>query len=139
MLCLTIEDMVANAIIELNRMDGSRKVSIDDALVYGKEVASCLRKRGYFTTLKLNSNLIEDFENRYSNFFFKYYDKDSYGYQLHDGIEVDEVVKEFRSPLVIELLDSFTDDDVLSNSFRNVLDIEHSLLKKKISGSYGKR
>ena len=57
MLYLTVEDIVANSIIELNKIDGSKNVLIDDAKKYGEEVAKHLKKRGYYTLLKLNPSL----------------------------------------------------------------------------------
>ena len=116
MLYLTIEDIVPNSVIELERIDGKRKILIADAKKYGEEVAKNLTKRGYYTKLKLNPGLTESFDIKYSNYFEKYYENDTYGYQLKDNINIDEIISIFRNPLVDEVVESFTNEEVIENS-----------------------
>ena len=130
MLYLTVEDIVANSIIELNKIDGSRCVLIDDAKCYGIEVANNLRKRGYFTLLKLNSSLTESFEVKYKNYFHKFIDKESYGYCLEDDKTIEDIVSIFRSPISSEVVDSFSCDEVIQNSFSDRISKKRVLKKK---------
>lgn len=116
MLYLTIEDIVSNSIIELEKLDGRTNVLIDDAKRYGEEVAKHLTKRGYYTKLKLNPGLTESFDIKYSNYFSKYYENTTFGYQLVDGKSIEEVISIFRSPLVDEVVESFTCEEVIENS-----------------------
>ena len=118
MLYLEVEDIVANSIIELNKLDGSTEVMIGDAKRYGEEVAKHLKeKKGYYTLLKVNPSTTESFETKYSNYFSKYYEGNSYGYRLVGDKTVEDIVSIFRSPLVLELVDSFTDELVIKRSF----------------------
>ena len=128
MLYLTVEDIVANSIIELNQLDGSKEVLIDEAKKYGEEVSKHLRKRGYYTLLKLNPGLTESFEIKYGNYFSKYYQDETYGYRLNDGKEVEDIVPIFRDPLVYEVIESFTSLEVIENSFSDRVNSKYSKL-----------
>lgn len=129
MLYLTVEDIVANSIIELHKIDGSRCVLIDDAKYYGNEVANHLKKRGYFTLLKLNSSLTESFEVKYKDYFHRFSDNESYGYCLDDDKTIEDIVSVFRSPISREIVDSFSNEEVIQNSFGDR--ISNKILCKK--------
>lgn len=133
MLYLTIEDIVANSIIELNKIDGSKKVLIEDAIKYGEEVANHLKKRGYYTRLKLNSHLTEQFEINYRNYFTKYQQDNSYGYELNKSKEIEDIIKEFRNESIQEAIESFTDKEVINKSFfknKEIINSKRRILKK---------
>ena len=119
MLYLYVEDFVPNAIIELNRIDGSRNVLIDDARRYGLIIADYLNQRGYFTKLKESPESYESFEVKYGSFFQKYYQDDTYGYRLQDDKSIDDIKAVFREPIALEVVDSFSSDEVIDKSFSN--------------------
>ena len=130
MLYLTVEDIIANSIIELNKIDGSREVMIEEAKKYGQEVANHLKNKGYYTLLKLNPSLTESFELKYSDYFQKYYENDSYGYQLQDKKNIEDIDSIFRKPIAEELVDSFSNEEVITKSFGN-RSITKTLTKKR--------
>ena len=117
MLYLTVEDIVPNSIIEKNKINGSREILIEEAKKYGEEVAEHLKKRGYYTIVKLNSSLTESFETKYSEYFNKYYEKESYGYQLAQDKEIKDLIPIFRESIAEEVRDSFSNEEVIKNSF----------------------
>lgn len=114
MLYLTMEDIIPNSIIELEKIDGSTSVLISDAIDYGKEVAAHLKRRGYYTSLKLKEDL---FDASYCDYFDKYYEKQTYGYRLASGKTVRDIVSIFRDSLDDEVIESFTSSEVIANSF----------------------
>ena len=120
MLYLTIEDIVSNSIIELEKIDGSTNVLIEDAKKYGEEVAKHLTKRGYYTKLKLNPGLTENFEIKYSNYFSKYFEDSTYGYRLNENVSIDDIISIFRNSLVCEVIESFISKEVIENSVGKV-------------------
>ena len=130
MLYLTIEDIVPNSIIELEKINGRKNVTIEEAKKYGEEVAKHLTKRGYYTRLKLNPGLTESFEIKYGNYFEKYYDKDTYGYYLNEEKDIEEITKIFRTPLVSEVIESFTNQEVIKNSI-GIISTQSNTLKRK--------
>ena len=131
MLYLTVEDIVANSIIELNKIDGSRKVMIEDAKRYGEEVANHLKKRGYYTLLKLKPNLTESFEIKYENYFTKYYENESYGYMLNDDKEIKDIEAIFRLPIAYEVVESFTSSEVIEKSFPSLCSSQDKIAEIK--------
>ena len=119
MLYLTVEDIVPNAIVELNNLDGSREVMIEEAKKYGEELAKSLRSKGYYTLLKLNPCLTESFEVKYGNLFKRFNQNDSYGYQLANDKEIKEIIPIFRDSINEEIRDIFASEEVIENSFKD--------------------
>lgn len=121
MLYLTVEDIVPNSIIELNKIDGRKEVLIEDAKRYGKEVAEYLKAKGYYTLLKINPSLTESFEEKYGNFFTKYNDQETYGYRLSEEKNINDIIEIFRNPIHEEIRDSFSNQEVISKSFQEII------------------
>ena len=141
MLYLTVDDIVPNAIIELNKIDGSREVIIGDAKIYGEELAKHLGKRGYYTLLKLNPSLTESFEVKYGDFFQKYYQNDSYGYKLQENKEIQDIIPIFRESINKEIRDIFDSEEVIENSFKERIATkkEHQIKMKVLKPNNEKR
>lgn len=131
MLCLTVEDIVPNSIIELNKINGSKKVLIEEARKYGENVANYIKNnKGYYTLLKINPSQTESFEIKYGNFFKKYYQEESYGYQLTEGTEIEDIIPIFRDSIVEEVRDCFSNEEVIEKSFPQKERIKRRVLTK---------
>ena len=88
-----------------------------------------------YTKLKLNPGLTESFDIKYSNYFSKYYENTTFGYQLVDGKSIEEIISIFRSPLVDEVVESFTCEEVIENSIGkkdNYISYEKAKVLKRI-------
>ena len=70
-----------------------------------------------------------------NNYFSKYYENTTFGYQLVDGKSIEEVISIFRSPLVDEVVESFTCEEVIENSIGkkdNYIGYEKAKVLKRI-------
>ena len=107
MLYLDIEDIVANAMIELNKIDGSRSVPIWVAEQYGNEVSRYLGNQGYYTKMRINRERTYRFEEQYGEFFTSYQQGKEKGYVLNDGKDIEDLVRKFRGYLDLEVILAF--------------------------------
>ena len=128
MLYLTMEDIIPNSIIELEKINGRTDVLIDDAIDYGKEVAKHLKRRGYYTSLKLKEEL---FDTRYCDYFDKYYENHTYGYRLANDKTVMDIISIFRDSLEDEVIESFTTSEVIAKTFLKKSSLVKTLKKIK--------
>ena len=117
MLRLDVVDVVANSIIEINKIDGSRNVLIDDAKKYGEEVSKYLKGLGYYTIFKIKPSLTESFEVKHANYFKKYYVDETFGYELKNDKSIEEIVSVFRDCIADGIVGAFSCDEVVKKSF----------------------
>lgn len=110
-----LEDIIANAIIELNGMDGSRKIFISLAQEYGEEVVKKIRENGCYANIKsINERSMLLFEQKYSNFFIPYMDMGIKGYLLREERTIEELVIEFRKKSDLDVWSVFSDKEIVS-------------------------
>lgn len=114
MLYLFIEDIVANALIELNKLDGSRTISLASARRYGNELIKKLKEQGYYTKLKANEEFfITQFEKKYADYFVGYYVGEEKIYSLNEDKTIEDLIVRFRKPIPEEIVDFFMSVDVI--------------------------
>lgn len=113
MIKLGYEDIVANALIELDRRYGVRKVTMKQLDDYKNAVINNLKSKGIDVIYQTDQHIIEEIMCDYSK-VFKYYDE---FYEtvvmLKNGISSEALVKIFRGRLSNDILSSFVDDEVL--------------------------
>ena len=107
------EDIVANGIIEMNKLNGSRKISNKVATSYVNEVMNDLEKKGLYTMLILNKQEKAYFEERYSKLFIPYQDGEDSGYMLAGSMNVGLLEEVFRGNMNNDVLGSFSNPEVV--------------------------
>lgn len=120
MLYLQVEDIVANAMIELEKINGTTNVSISLAKIYGNEVANHLKKQGYLAKLKIDSDLIRNFEQAYSDYFSVDLTERDRWYLLRENKNIDEVRDKFRNTLPLEVSSAFSSLPAVDSLARSI-------------------
>lgn len=113
MLYLHIEDLIANAMIELEKTSKVRSVPLSLAFLYGDEVIKYLGKQGYYAKVKMGKNSLDLFEMKYTNYFDIYQDDKDRWYLLNHEKTIQDVTCEFREHLPLEVIRAFTNLDVI--------------------------
>ncbi len=113
MLYLHMQDVVANAIIELNQINGSRNVSMNQIEKYGAELIDYFRNLGYYTNIKSSKEAISYFEKNCADFFQKYQRDGETGYSLQKDKTIIDLIDKFRKGLEAEVLLAFTNQSVI--------------------------
>ena len=93
---LTMEDIISNSLLEMNKMGDCDGILIDDAIRYGNMVAKDLCKKGFFTKVKINSCMINSFDKSYYPYFLKFLYCDTFGYQIRDNAFIHDIEKRFK-------------------------------------------
>ena len=114
-----IEDIVANGIIEKNKLDGSRKISIKQAENYGEEVINYLKEKNIDCIMYLNRELTYLFQIKYRDLFTRYSNQFDKGYILKDDKNIDDLITIFRGYLPLDTLLAFTDKEVIEKGLVN--------------------
>lgn len=127
---LTMEDIISNSLLEMNKMGDCDGILIDDAIRYGNMVAKDLCKKGFFTKVKINSCMIDSFDKSYYPYFLKFLYCDTFGYQISDNAFIHDIEKRFRNPLPIEVIDSMTSQNIIEYTLMDKVRIENS--KKRV-------
>lgn len=107
------KDIVSNAIIEIGNRSERRYVTGREINNYGREVISNLKSRNIRAKLEVSKDLINQFENLYSDYFSICGD----GYKLKDDKNIDDVIDKFRRNVAYDVLLAFVDDKVVDKSF----------------------
>jgi len=108
-----IEDLVANALIELiERDDECRFVSFVKMMKYGIRIIKILKEKEIEAVLLVSREYKSEMLYNYSD-YFEVTNKgtDDEGIQLKVGKEVKDLREHFRSLLTKDLLDVFTSDE----------------------------
>lgn len=103
MIYLYLEDIVANALIEINKVNGTRAVSLDFATKYGEKVLDELKQNGYFAKMKLGEDAIKYFETNYSLYFTRCQINEKTEYYLNSDRTIEEIDLKFRKTLPEEV------------------------------------
>jgi len=105
-----IEDLVANALIELMEKNNCRRVSFETLVKYGTVVIRCLRKNGREAVFLLSKEHTNELIRNYSDFFeIDYSEPNSDAIVLKSEKTVDDLRNHFRAFLTLDCLIAFTD------------------------------
>lgn len=136
---LNLDDLVPNAFIALNNRSNERitEISLDIIKKYGDEVSKKLKQDDKQVVFNLSKDAIILFSEKYSNFFAlkdneTHLSKSTYVI-LNDGIEVKDLVINFRGNLPLGLLLAYTNKQVIQRGLLNYFESpkENSIIKQK--------
>lgn len=138
---ISLENMIPNAFIELNQRNKERITEIPLSVIekYGYEVAKKLKKDGKQVIFCYSRASTECFRRQYQEYFTL---KDDYLYPtnryytviLKDEIEMDKLIKKFRTYISFDLLLACMDEEVVQKGLvdsMNLLIKEPGFQKKK--------
>lgn len=114
MIYIGIEDLVANALIELVENTGSRQVFFKDLDEYGAMVVKCLNDKNEQAVLLLSKERTNEFLHDYSDLFEFFSEGISEGIRLKDGVTVEELWEKFRGYLSVDVMLAFMDSVAIS-------------------------
>lgn len=102
-----IEDLAANAMIEILKKGGQRFLTYDEIEMYGAEVVQILKENGEKAVLILSRDNTEALFRNYSDFFEEETQNEKKGIKLKDDKEVDDLIRQFRGYLALDVLLAF--------------------------------
>jgi len=106
---IKIEDLAANAIIDMLEKKGLNRVSYKQIIQYGNTIKKIYDEiYDDYTVLIMSGEAVSSFIRNYSNYFFIDTFENDECIVLKDGITTELLREEFRARLPIELLYSFT-------------------------------
>ncbi len=109
-----IEDLAANALIELVEKAEKREVLFKQLDDYGAGVLNFLNKEKGQAVLSLSKEQTSEFLHDYSAYFELYTRGMDEGVRLKEGIPVSELWKKFRGYLSTDVLMAFMDESAVS-------------------------
>lgn len=108
--CIGIEDLAANALIEVLKKGDKRFLTYDEIEKYGSQVVKVLKESGENAILILSRDSTNAMFRNYSDFFEENEEYGKVGIKLKDGIEADDLVRKFRGYLVLDVLLAFINE-----------------------------
>ncbi len=102
-----IEDLVANALIELAEKKQKKEVYFKDLDKYGAVVVKLLNKEDEKAVLILSTERTNNFLTDYSEYYELFSDGKEEGIRLKENVEVDELWSKFRSYLSVKVMKAF--------------------------------
>lgn len=111
-----IEDLVANALIELVEKANRKEVLFKSLDEYGAMVVKCLKNQNEQAVLIISRERTSLFLHDYSDLFELFTAENGIdeGIRLKDGIEVERLWLKFRSYISVDLLLAFMDEQAVS-------------------------
>ena len=109
-----IEDLVANALIELVEKTGNRTVSFSQLNIYGDAVIAKLKADDMDVTLIYTRDSTEQFFHDCSNIFTVNETTSDIQISLNDNIPTSLLRKKFRINLALHLLSAFVSPEALN-------------------------
>ena len=109
-----IEDLVANALIEVMKKNDKRFLSYNEIEEYGAEVIRCLKDTGEKAVLILSKSSTEAFFRNYSEFFIEKNNNGTLGIALNEGKKIEDLIQQFRGYLAIDVLLAFINKKSIS-------------------------
>lgn len=101
-----IEDLAANAMIELLKKGGQRFITYNEVEMYGTEVVQILKESGKKAVLILSRENTDALLRNYSE-FFEEEQNGRKGIKLKDDKKVEDLIQQFRSYLALDVLLAF--------------------------------
>lgn len=114
MVYIGIEDLVANALIELIEHANKRVVLFRELDEYGALVVKVLINKGNQAVLILSKERTSEFLRDYSSFFELCSIGKEEGVRLKDGISVNDLWKTFRGALSTDAMLAFMDKSAVA-------------------------
>lgn len=108
-----IEDLVANALIELVEKTGNRTVSFSQLNKYGNAIITKLRASDLDVTLVYTRDKTEQFFHEYSDIFTTNEDESDIEITLNDNISTAYLRKKFRINLAVHVLSAFVSPEAV--------------------------
>ena len=102
-----IEDLVANALIELAEKKQQREVYFKDLDKYGAVVLKLLKKEDEKAVLILSAERTNDFLADYSEYYELFSDGKEEGIRLKEDVQIEELWSKFRSYLSVKVMKAF--------------------------------
>lgn len=109
-----IEDLVANALIELVENSNRREVLFKDLDEYGAMVVKYLNEKNEQAVLLLSKERTNDFLHDYSDMFEIFSDGINDGIKLKNDVEVEQLWEKFRGYLSVDVMMAFMDKMAVS-------------------------
>ena len=110
---IDVEDLVANALIELVEKTGNRTVSFSQLNKYGDAIIAKLRARNLDATLIYTRDKTEQFFHDYSDIFTINESESDIEITLNDNISTAYLRKKFRINLAVHLLSAFVSPEAV--------------------------
>lgn len=109
-----IEDLVANALIEQVDKNGDREVSFSKLSEYGASVVKTLNEQNKEAILLLSRDRTNSFIHNCTEYFsIRTDDEDEMYISLNDGIETDDLRRQFRANIAFNVLLAFINENSL--------------------------
>lgn len=102
-----IEDLTANAMIEVLKKGGQRFITYKEIEMYGAEVVQILTEKGEKAVLILSRENTNALFRNYSDFFKESEQDGKRGIELKEGKEVGDLIQQFRGYLALDVLLAF--------------------------------
>lgn len=104
-----IEDLVANALIELVEKSAEREVLFKQLDEYGAQVIKYLNDKQEQAVLVLSKERTNEFLHDYSDYFELFSRGIDEGIRLKEGVTVSELWEKFRGYLSVDVMLAFMD------------------------------
>ncbi|MDE7211426.1 MAG: hypothetical protein K2O03_08280 [Lachnospiraceae bacterium] len=102
-----IEDLAANAMIEMLKKGGQRFLTYSEIEMYGAEVVQILKENGEKAVLILSRENTDALFRSYSEFFEESEQNGKRGIKLKENKEVEDLIQQFRGYLALDVLLAF--------------------------------
>lgn len=102
-----IEDLAANAMIEMLKKGSRRFLTYNEIEMYGAEVVQILKESGEKAVLILSRENTNALFRSYSEFFEEDEQNGKKGIKLKDDKEVGDLIQQFRGYLALDVLLAF--------------------------------
>ena len=111
---VSMEDLVSNALIEILEIKNIREVAFASLNDYGIKVVELLEKNDEKAVLLLSKFYTDELIRNYSDFFCIRETSDGDTICLKEGITAEDLRKQFRAYLSVDLLLAFVNENSLS-------------------------
>ena len=102
-----IEDLAANALIEIMKKTDRRFLTYSEIESYGAEVVQLLKENGEKAILILSRDNTDALFKNYSEFFEEQEEDGKKGILLKEGKNVEDLIQHFRGYLALDVLLAF--------------------------------
>lgn len=102
-----IEDLAANAMIEMLKKGGRRFLTYSKIEMYGTEVVQILKENGEKAVLILSRENTDALFKNYSEFFEEGEQNGKRGIKLKDDKQEEDLIRQFRGYLALDVLLAF--------------------------------
>jgi len=113
---IELEDLVANSLIELNRIDKTKDfISYKNAEEYGNVIINVLKSQKKRAKLVLSRERTYNFLCEYSDFFEEYINVNGeIGVKIKNGKTSSDLIRQFRGTLGLDVLRAMTSKEAIN-------------------------